>query len=132
MKTTELQGITSDLAEKLAGQGLETSDQLLAAVAQPQDRAELAKKLGVDARTLLELGNRADLARIKGVGRVYSDLLEYAGVDTCVELSRRNPDNLYAKLKEVGDTHQVQRLPRLEDVQSWVEQAKAADRAIFY
>ena len=36
-------------------------------------QAELAKKLDIDARALLELGNRADLARIKGIGSVYSD-----------------------------------------------------------
>jgi predicted flap endonuclease-1-like 5' DNA nuclease len=132
MKTNELQGVTPELAAKLAGHGLGTSDQLLAAVAQPKDRAALAAKLGVDKRTLLELGNRSDLARIKGVGRVYSDLLEHAGVDTCVELSRRVPGNLFAKMQEVGATHQVQRLPRLDDVRSWVEQAKELGRAIFY
>ena len=37
-----------------------------------------ATKLGVDARYLLELTNRADLSRIKGVGKVYADVLETA------------------------------------------------------
>ena len=54
-------------------------------------RKALASKLGIDERALLELGNRADLARIKGVGAVYSDLLEFAGVDTVAELAKRVP-----------------------------------------
>ena len=46
--------------------------------------------------------NRADLYRIKGVGAQYSDLLEKAGVDTVVELSKRVASNLYQKMVEVN------------------------------
>ena len=69
LNVTELYGVTPEIASALKSAGLTDSDKLLAAVAQPKDRTELAKKLGIDARALLELGNRADLARIKGIGR---------------------------------------------------------------
>ncbi|HDQ05625.1 MAG TPA: DUF4332 domain-containing protein, partial [Candidatus Bathyarchaeota archaeon] len=75
----------------------------------------------------------SDLMRIKGVGEEYSDLLEEAGVDTVVELAQRNPDNLYAKLLEVNEEKNlVRRLPNLEDVTSWVNQAKTLPRKIEY
>jgi predicted flap endonuclease-1-like 5' DNA nuclease len=71
--------------------------------------------------------------RIKGVGEEYSDLLEEAGVDTVAELAQRNPDNLYAKLIEVNEEKElVRQLPNLDDVTSWVEQAKTLPRKIEY
>jgi len=132
LKLIELHGMTDDLAGKLKSQGLGNSDKLLAAVAQPKARAEMAAKLGVSERALLELGNRADLARIRGVGKVFSDLLESAGVDTVAELATRKPENLYSKIVEVAPQHFVKRLPRPADVQNWIEQAKSLERAIWY
>ena len=132
LKLVELHGMTADLAGTLKAQGLGTSSKLLAAAADPQARAELAAKLGVDQRSLLELANRADLARVRGVGKVFSDLLEYAGVDTIAELAQRNPANLYAKIVEVAPQHFVKRLPRPADVESWVEQAKTVGRVLNY
>jgi len=75
----------------------------------------------------------ADLFRIKGVGEEYSDLLEEAGVDTVVELAQRNPENLYAALREVNDRKLlVRRLPSLWQVQDWVAQAKKLPRVLTY
>ena len=132
LNVTELYGVTPEIASALKSAGLTDSDKLLAAVAQPKDRTELAKKLGIDARALLELGNRADLARIKGIGRVYSDLLEFAGVDTVAEMATRNPDNLLAKINEVAAEHSVQRTPTATEIADWVTQAKGLGRGIFY
>lgn len=89
-------------------------------------------RLGISEDVLLELGNRADLGRIKGIGPVYSDLLEFAGVDTVAELAQRNPDNLFARLQEVATHHHVRRLPTAAEVADWIAQAKQRDRGIFY
>ena len=129
---TELFGVREDLAAKLHEAGLSNSDQLLAAAAQPKDREALAAKLGIDAKQVLELANRADLARIKGVGKVYSDLLEWAGVDTVAELARRNPEGLYAKIVEVAGMHFVKQLPTAEAVADWITQAKGLDKKLFH
>ncbi len=132
MRTAELFGVREDLAEKLQAEGLGDTDKLLAAATTPKAREELAAKLGVDSKEVLEMANRADLARIKGIGTVYSDLLEWAGVDTVAELARRNPENLYTKIGEVAAEHFVKRLPRAEDVANWVAQAKELPRALEY
>jgi predicted flap endonuclease-1-like 5' DNA nuclease len=131
-KIEELRGATPRLAEALQGKGIEDSEALLAAAGPAAKRESLAKDLGVEERRILELCNRADLVRIRGVGRVYSDLLEFAGVDTVVELAQRNADNLFAKIEEVSGQHSVRRIPRLADVHDWVAQAKAMDRKVFY
>jgi len=132
LSISDLQGMTPEISSALRDQGLTNSDKLLAACAQPKDRDELAAKIGVESRTILELANRADLARIRGVGRIYSDLLEFAGVDTVTELRTRNPDNLYKTIIEAAIKHQVKRAPRSQDVQAWVAQAKELDRALHY
>ena len=98
----ELRGITDAVLNALKGQGISDGESLLEAAKAPSDRKSLASASGVDAKTILELANRADLARIKGIGRVYSDLMEEAGVDTVVELSKRVPQNLHAKLIEIN------------------------------
>ena len=128
----ELAGMTSEMAATLREAGISNCDKLLEATAQPAARDDWAVRLGVDARTVLELTNRADLARIRGIGRVYSDLLEFAGVDTVMELCQRNPDHLYDKLVEVADKHHVKRTPSREEVNDWVAQAQGLDRSIYY
>ena len=75
----------------------------------------------------------ADLYRVEGVGRGYSSLLEYAGVDTVVELSRRNSLNLHRRLVEVNmEKNIVESVPSVEDVEKWIKEAKKLPRKITY
>ncbi len=127
-----LNGVTAEIGNKLIGAGLNDSDKMLAAAGPAKERKELAAKLDIDERVLLQLANRCDLARLRGVGKVFSDLLEFAGVDTVVELSKRVPANLFTKIGQVAADHHVKRLPRLADVESWVTQAKAMDRKVHH
>lgn len=121
----ELKGINDALINLLKAQGLVDSDTLLEATRTSKGRKELAETIGIDGSIILELANRADLARIKGIGRVYSDLLEEAGVDTVKELARRVPENLHAKLVEINSVRQLtQRPPSAEQVAGFIEQAK--------
>ncbi|MEW6764760.1 MAG: DUF4332 domain-containing protein [Pseudomonadota bacterium] len=129
----ELKGITDDLASKLAEKGINHSEQLLEAAAKPADRKELASLAGVETSVILELANRADLARIKGVAGVFGDLLEAAGVDTVKELATRRADNLHAKIAEVNEQLKLAgRLPTEANVQDWIDQAKALGARIEY
>lgn len=130
---SELKGMNPDLEAKLKAEGLGDSEKLLEATKAPADRKALAKKVGAETRDILELANRADLSRIKGVAGVFSDLLEQAGVDTVKELATRRPDNLHAKIKEVNDKAQLaKRIPTLADVESWVNQAKELPKLLTY
>jgi len=77
--------------------------------------------------------NIADLFRIKGVGEEYSDLLEEAGVDTVVELSKRVPEHLHAKVVEVNEAKKLVRVvPTLAMIESWIAEAKTLPRKIEY
>lgn len=129
----ELRGISADLADKLKQEGLHDPDQFLEAAATPAGRKKLAAACGVSERVILELANRADLARIKGVAGVFADLLEHAGVDTVKELATRRPDNLHAKIKEVNEKEKLSgRLPALSEVERWVAEAKEIGGKLSY
>lgn len=117
--------MTSTILNALKAQGISDSNELLEATKTPSDRKALASATGVDGAIILDLANRADLARIKGIGRVYSDLMEESGVDTVKELAKRVPGNLHTKLIEINSVRQyTQRPPSAEQIGDFVEQAK--------
>ncbi len=129
----DIEGVGVVFAKKLKEAGVATTDALLIAGATPKGRKDLAAKAGIDETKILEWVNRADLYRIKGVGSEYSDLLEASGVDTIVELSKRVPANLFAKMVEVNKAKKlVRKMPIEPQVKDWIEQAKALPRKVSY
>jgi predicted flap endonuclease-1-like 5' DNA nuclease len=129
----DLRGATDTIVAKLKEKGIADNEKLLAAAAAPAQRKELADHCGCNAQTILELANRADLARIKGISGVYSDLLENSGVDTVKELATRQPDNLHATILEINDKAKLtERPPATALVADWVEQAKALPPILTY
>lgn len=129
----DLKGIPDAVAAALKEKGITDNEQLVEAAATPAQRKALAAYCGCDAKDLLELANRADLARVKGVSALYSDLLEEAGVDTVKELATRRPDNLHAKLIETNERLQLTQRPPTEGVvEDWVAQAKELPKLLSY
>jgi len=129
----DLKGATEVIVAKLKERGISDNEKLLEAGAAPAGRKDLASHCGCDTRVILELCNRADLARIKGVSGVYSDLLEKAGVDTVKELATRRPDNLHAKIVETNEAEKLtERPPNGAAVEDWVNQAKALPKILTY
>ncbi|MEM4727686.1 MAG: DUF4332 domain-containing protein [Candidatus Bathyarchaeia archaeon] len=132
-KIEKIEGIGPVYANKLLEVGIKTTDDLLNAGATRKGRKELSEKTGISEKLILEWVNLADLFRIKGVGEEYSDLLEEAGVDSVVELAKRVPENLYAKIIEVNNEKKlVRRPPALNQVKNWIEQAKSLPRKVEY
>ena len=68
VKMHELKGVTDEVANALKTHEVHESDKFLAAAGHPKERTALAAKLGIHEKEVLELANRADLARIKGIG----------------------------------------------------------------
>lgn len=129
----ELSGITDAVLSALSAKDINDNEALVAAAASPEQRKALAADCGCEPRELLELANRADLARVNGISGVYSNLLEEAGVDTVKELATRRPDNLHAKLIETNEAKQLtQRPPTAAQVEDWVDQAKALPKLLTY
>ena len=129
----DIEGVGDQYAEKLKAIGIASTDALLEKGATARGRAEIVEKSGIGAKIILRWVNHADLFRIKGVAGQYSELLEAAGVDTVVELSKRKPDNLYEALVKCNTEKRVVRaLPPQDKVVDWVAQAKALPRKVQY
>jgi len=126
-----VEGIGAKYAKKLAKAGVSSTDALLKQGGTRKGRKEIAEKSDISEKLILEWVNHVDLFRIKGVFEEYADLLEEAGVDTVVELSRRKPENLYKKMAEVNTSKNlVRQLPGQSQVADWVAQAKKLPRAV--
>jgi predicted flap endonuclease-1-like 5' DNA nuclease len=132
-KLEEIEGIDPVYAAKLRAAGIRSVTALLRAGATPAKRKELEERAGVGREYILDWVNRVDLMRVEGVGEEYSDLLEKAGVDTVVELARRNPDNLHAQVRQANaEKRLVRRAPSRGMVAQWVAHAKALPRIVSY
>ena len=133
MKIIDIEGIGPAYAAKLTKAGIRTVEGLLKNGASPKGRKEIAAATGIDQSLVLEWVNRADLYRIKGVSKQYSDLLEKAGVDTVVELSKRVAANLYKKMVDINAAKNlVNGMPGVKRVEGWIEQAKKLPRVVTY
>ena len=133
MKIIDIEGIGPAYAAKLTKASIRTVEGLLKNGASPKGRKEIAAATGIDQSLVLEWVNRADLYRIKGVSKQYSDLLEKAGVDTVVELSKRVAANLYKKMVDINAAKNlVNGMPGVKRVEGWIEQAKKLPRVVTY
>lgn len=132
--TLEVLGIGQVGEAALKAQGIRTVAQLLQQAGSRAQRSRLAKATGLSEVRLLTWVNHADLMRITGCGPEYARLLEEAGVDSVVELAKRDPAHLAQALAKANDLgggmHAVDRLPSLATTILWVSNAKTFDRMV--
>jgi len=133
-KISEIEGIGSHFAEKLAKAGIKTVGSLLKQGCTRDGRRSLAQKPGINESSILKWVNMSDLFRVKGIGSEYSELLEKSGVDTVKELRNRRPENLHAKMEAVNAAGRalVRQLPSLSQVDKWVKEAKKMGPKVKY
>ena len=132
-KLNEIEGIGETYSAKLEEIGITSIEALLEMCKARKGRDDLAEKTGISSKLILKWANRADLARVKGIGGEYADLLEAAGVDTVPDLATRNASHLNAKLHEVNEAKKlVRKLPTEGQVEGWIAQAKELPRVLEY
>ncbi len=125
MKIVNIEGIGPKYAKILQNVGIRTTEKLLKEGASKKGRKALAEMTKISEKLILEWVNLSDLARIKGIGEEYSDLLEEAGVDTVKELRNRKAENLYKKVTETNNKKKlVRRPPSFGMIEDWIKQAK--------
>jgi len=126
-----IEGIGPTYGNKLRNSGVKVVGDLLRAGSTRSGRRVLANKIDVAPGTLLKWVYRADFFRIRGIGTQYSALLESAGVSTVTDLSRRDPKNLYAKLRAINRRKNlVRRVPPYRTIQGWIKSAKNLKRIV--
>ena len=120
-----INGIGPKYGNRLKFSGVEALDDLLREGSTWKGRRYLAGNVGVSINKINRWVNQADFFRIKGIGKQYADLLDVAGVNTVIDLSKRNPMTLYEKLKETNwERNLVERIPPYRLIKGWVQSAK--------
>jgi predicted flap endonuclease-1-like 5' DNA nuclease len=128
-----IEGIGHTYGTRLRIAGVKTVGDLLRAGSTRVGRHHLANKVDVAPATLLKWVSRADFLRIKGIGTQYSGLLESAGVDTVADLSMRDADTLFMKLRRINtEKNLVRRTPTIKMVRSWVRSARNLRALVAY
>ncbi len=120
-----IEGIGYVASERLHEIGITSVEALLEAGRTVQSRKELAHHVGVTASRMTGWVNRADLARVKGVGSEYADLLEAAKVHTVPDLANQDATPLHKKLQQINRLKRlVRRVPSQSRIATWIDLAK--------
>jgi len=126
LHVSKLRGISIDVRNRLKRQGISYTHQLLREGGGVEQRRRLAARGQIDEAALGRLVRRADLARIKGIGAIFADMLELIGVDAVAMLAQQEPAGLHARLYQLNAAERLaRRAPTPEEVQDWVAQARA-------
>ena len=132
-KLVDIEGVGRANAAKLQKAGVRSTGSLLKKGGTRKGREEIVKIARIDKDLIMQWVNHVDLYRIKGVGSEFADLLEAAGVDTVVELSKRDAKKLVETLAKVGAKGNLtNRVPTVKMVKGWIAQAKKLPRAVSY
>ena len=124
-KIEEIEGVGPRYGKKLAAAGIDTTGALLKTCGPAKGRKKIAEQCGVNESLLLKWTNVADLMRVSGIGKQFSELLEAAGVHTVKELKNCRPDFLAAKMKDVNAKKRLTRAtPSISRISAWIAQAK--------
>ena len=126
LHVSKLRGISVETRAKLKRQGVTYTHQLLLAAGHLADRVQFVARSNIDEGNLSRLVHRADLARVKGVGAIFADMLEVLEVDTVARLAAQEPEALHRRLYELNSVERfARRAPTPEEVQDWVSQARS-------
>lgn len=111
--------------EKLKKAAVTTTEELFDKGAKSKDRKALAKASGIKPPALLEMVQRADLLRIKGVGSEMVLLLEAAGVKNATQLGKRDAAGLTTAITTANASKKItEKPPTSVQLEDWIDQAK--------
>lgn len=131
LPVSKLRGVPNSARMALKRQGINTCAKLLEQAGKAAARRQLAERTGIDEELLLRLVQRADMARINGIGAVFGMMLEDLGIREVGTLARQDPVKLHATLKELNTRERyARRSPTPEEVADWIAQARALPRLV--
>lgn len=132
-KLIDIDGIGPHYADLLHREGLDYQEEFLDACATRAKRRQLCEHTGISPKLILKWVNHADLARVHGIGEEFAELLEKCGVDSVPELAHRRYDNLYHKLCDINEVHQLcRRIPSASMVKAWIDEARHLPKVVHH
>ena len=102
-----INGMTHTEATKLRRARVRTTVTFLQIASTRSGRALLTKETGITSPKLLHWAKRAELMKIKNLGKDYADLLEAVGVESVSDLKRRNPESLHEMMNGINKRKKI-------------------------
>ncbi len=129
-------GVTPELREKFESAGVMDAIGLLTKLQRSADRSDFASSFGVSIRRLTDVAQRADLARVVGVGEKYAALLEAVGVRNIQDLQDEQVDDLHGKIKTYWEAtpaaeRPVSRRPSKSALARWINNSATLPYMLF-
>ena len=126
-KMSDLKGIDTNQVAQLTKGGVENTDEMMRVWNDATKRQELTNATGLDEEQLKRLASLARVARLRGVGPKYAELLVTAGVRGRKSLATFTPESLVKHLQDVTAAKSLSApLPTPTEVGAWFEQLAAA------
>ena len=120
-----INGMTHTEATKLRRARVRTTVTFLQIASTRSGRALLTKETGITSPKLLHWAKRAELMKIKNLGKDYADLLEAVGVESVSDLKRRNPESLHEMMNGINKRKKiVDRMRSLKRGTRWMDDSK--------
>ncbi len=117
--------------QTLQSVGVASAEELLDRANSRPKREVLSAQSGIDPSVLMVYANVADLMRLPGVDSSLAQLMERTGVDTIVELAKRNPQNLHDALATTNQNESLTyTIPTVDQIRGLVNAAKVLGREI--
>jgi hypothetical protein len=130
---SKLRGVPFQVRVALKVRKITTCAQFLAAAALAQDREALARSIRFAPEGLTSLVQRADMARVNGVGTVFGLMLEELDIRDVGALAVQEAEELHEKLREYNRREQLaRRSPTPEEVAGWIDQARSLRKLVTY
>ncbi len=125
LPVSKLTGATRELRSALKRCGIASSGQLLHAAGEVAARHALAQASGIASEDLLRLVQRADMARVRGVGAVFAQMLERLQVRDVQTLAAADGELLERRLQALNRAERwARRAPTLAEIRDWIRQAQ--------
>ncbi len=133
LPVARLRGISRLLRRVLKRDRIVSCAQLLQALGTHKARAAFARRFGIALDDLTALVQRADLARIHGVGAVFGEMLEQLEVRDVQTLAGCDADRLTVRLQRLHlERRTARRAPNRDEVRHWIRQARSLPILVTY
>jgi hypothetical protein len=124
-KMSDLKGIDENLVALLRQGGVENTDEMMTLWNDPTKRLSITTSTGLTEEQLTRLASMARVARLKGVGPKYANLMVTAGVRGLKSLGTYTPETLVQRLGDVSTSRRLPGpVPTLVEVGAWFAELK--------
>jgi Domain of unknown function (DUF4332) len=123
----QLPGLSHEDRSHLIECGITTTGELLQTASTQETKQALASRLQIHLQYVNKWVALADLARIPSVGCQYCGLLLHAGIASAKQLAQTPVHRLHAQIMRLHVATMQRRdlCPSVDEVQGWIQQAKA-------